>query len=105
MSINVPAYIRVPLKLTEPVRLLVHAKPGAKISQIVGKDEALEIQINARAVEGAANEELVDFLSESLGIKKRFITIESGDKSRHKVVAVSGFSVQEIVSKIDLLYT
>ena len=81
------------------VSITVHAKPGSKFSQVVDcAGETLEVQINARAVEGAANAELVDFLSDLLNVKKRDVSIVSGDKSRHKVVQVSNVDPESVVS-------
>ena len=48
------------------------------------------IRLSAPPVEGAANEALVAFLSDALGIPRRDITIVAGEKSRDKRVRVDG---------------
>jgi uncharacterized protein YggU (UPF0235/DUF167 family) len=42
--------------------------------------------------EGAANEELVEYIAELLGTKKREVSLESGSTSRTKTILVSSTS-------------
>ena len=69
------------------MRLQVRVIPNAKTSQIVGwtEDRILKIKIAAIAEDGKANEALIDFLSATLKIKKRDITLISGATSRLKI--------------------
>jgi uncharacterized protein YggU (UPF0235/DUF167 family) len=46
-------------------------------------------------VDGAANEALVDFLSERFAVPRRGVRIISGAQSRAKVVEIDGCSVDE----------
>jgi uncharacterized protein (TIGR00251 family) len=65
--------------------------PNAKRSEVVGPHgDALKLKIAAPALEGRANEELVEFLANKLGVSRRTITLVSGKKSRDKVVEVEG---------------
>ena len=48
------------------------------------------IRLAAPPVEGAANDALVAFLSDRLGLPRRSITILSGEKSRDKRVRIEG---------------
>ena len=48
------------------------------------------IRLAAPPVEGAANEALIAFLSEALGVPRRSIAIVSGEKSRDKRVRIEG---------------
>jgi uncharacterized protein (TIGR00251 family) len=69
--------------------LTVHAQPGAKKTLVTGlHGSALKLKLAARPVEGAANAALVEFLSETFGVPKRQVVLESGDTSRHKRVRV-----------------
>jgi uncharacterized protein len=54
------------------------------------RGDAVLIRLAAPPVEGAANEALVAFLSEALGLPRRSVTIVSGDKSRNKRVRIEG---------------
>ncbi len=66
--------------------LVVHAKPNAHETKVVGWLDGETIVIALRAVpdDGKANEELVDFLSDALHIPKTFINIKTGHASRVK---------------------
>jgi len=71
--------------------LTVDASPGAPKTEIVGVNEwrgALQIKIAAEPREGAANEELVRFLADRLGIPKGAIEILNGQRSTHKVLSL-----------------
>lgn len=66
--------------------------PNASKSEIIGMDEegVLRIRLQAPPVEGKANKELVKFLAGVLGIKKKEISILSGEKSRIKTIEILG---------------
>lgn len=67
----------------------IHVQPGASQAEIVGlHGEALKVRIRARAVEGAANEALLNFIAHALGVPRREVKIVRGEKSRRKVLEV-----------------
>jgi uncharacterized protein (TIGR00251 family) len=69
--------------------LALHAQPGARRTEVAGlHGGALKLRVAARAVEGAANEALLEFLAESFGVAKRQVELESGDSSRKKRVRI-----------------
>ncbi|KAI2810459.1 hypothetical protein RDWZM_002566 [Blomia tropicalis] len=75
---------------TTSIRLIIRAKPGAKKSNITNiDDEAIGVQIAAPPRDGAANEELIDFISHVLGVKSRTITLDVGGKSRNKTLTIT----------------
>jgi uncharacterized protein len=66
-------------------------------NQIVGKEgDAVKIRLNAPPVEGKANEALVKFLAETLGVTRSQIEIVTGHTSRHKVLRVRGVTARQI---------
>lgn len=66
-------------------------QPGAKRTEAAGLHGGrLKIRLAARAVEGAANEALVEFLAEAFGVAKREVRIVAGETSRQKRVSVAG---------------
>ena len=92
-------------EVAEGVTLAVRAQPGAKKTAIVGVygdgDAAqLKIAVQARPVEGRANEALVAFLAESLGVPKRSIEIVSGELSRSKVFLLRGVTAKGVQAKL-----
>ena len=58
------------------------------------------MKIAAPPVEGKANIELVDFLSEVLGVSKSRITIEKGTTSRRKLIAMEGLTEAEVTKRL-----
>ena len=54
------------------------------------RGDAVLIRLAAPPVEGAANEALVAYLSDALGLPRRSVTIISGDTSRDKRVRIEG---------------
>jgi len=68
------------------VTLNIKAQPAAsknEFSGIYGED-ALKIRVKAAAVEGAANKELVKFLSKSFKVAKSDFSFKSGETSKIK---------------------
>lgn len=66
------------------MKLEVKVVPNAKRNEIKGE----KIYLNAPAIEGKANEALVEFLAEHYGVKRRQVRIIKGLKSRSKVVEI-----------------
>jgi len=69
----------------------VRVVPKAHRNAVVGVESgALVVRLVAPPVEGKANEALLDYLASCLGLRKRQIHLQSGQKSRHKIVLVEG---------------
>ena len=69
----------------------VHAQPGAKRTQVCGlHGDALKVRLAAPALEDRANEALVEFLAERLGIARRDVALVSGARSREKSLSIRG---------------
>ncbi|MEW6704645.1 MAG: DUF167 domain-containing protein [Pseudomonadota bacterium] len=65
--------------------LLVAVIPNAKRTEAVGlHDGALRLRLAAPALEGRANEALVEWLAGELGLAKRQLTLKQGAASRRK---------------------
>ena len=61
------------------------------------QDGSLKIRLTAPPVDGAANEALVTFLSDTLSVSKSQIEILSGHTSREKRVKISGKSEEDVI--------
>lgn len=83
-------------------RLDVKVTPRAKRNQIVGwhQHSLVIVRIAAPPVEGKANDELVRFLAEKLGISPEQVLILRGYTSRQKVLEIDGVSEEEILRKL-----
>ena len=82
------------------VLLSVRATPRASRSVVagIGTDAdgrtVLMVRIAAPPAEGAASAALIDLLASSLGLRKRDITIRSGETGRNKQVHIAGNGAQ-----------
>jgi uncharacterized protein (TIGR00251 family) len=73
--------------------LTIRIQPRASRNGIVmTEDGSLKIRLTAPPVDGAANEALIKFLSEVLGLSKSQVRIVTGHISREKIVKVEGIS-------------
>ena len=76
--------------------------PNASRNEIAGwLGDALKVKVHAPALEGRANDALVEFLAEKLGLPRRAVTLVRGDKSRHKVVRVEGLTLAEAKARLE----
>lgn len=73
------------------MRITVLVKPGSKKGPLVeaAADGSLTVFLRERAVDGAANEGLIEVLAKHYGVAKRDVEIESGFTSRIKRVSIN----------------
>lgn len=82
-------------------RFVVHVVPRARASEIAGRHgDAIRIRLAAPPVDGAANDELVRFLAERLGVPRSAVTIASGASARRKAVEVAGLTRQTVEARL-----
>ena len=83
------------------VVLSIRVIPRAGRAGLAGtRDNALLVRLNAPPVEGAANAELLDLLSDILDVPKRALTIVSGERSRSKRVLIAGLDVAAVETRL-----
>ncbi len=81
----------------KPARIRVDVQPNAHRNAIAGfQDGVLKLKIAAPPVGGKANEALVRFLAEVLGVPKSDVTVEKGLSGRHKTVSVRGLTQEQV---------
>lgn len=82
--------------------MLLHCQPGAKLTRVVGEHGGrLKIALNAPAVDNKANEALVAWLGDRLGVPRRQVEIVAGQTSRQKKVLVQGLDVQNVINVLN----
>lgn len=64
------------------------------------RGEALKWGINAAPVDGKANEELIESISQFLDIPKRAISILKGETSRDKIVQIKGHDPEDLQRRL-----
>ena len=83
--------------MSDSVTLDVKVIPRAGRTALAGtRGGVLLVRLAAAPVGGAANDELIGFLSDLLDIPKRSITILSGEKSRQKRVRIDGVTAEAV---------
>ena len=75
--------------------------PNAPRDEIAGwLGAALKVKVHAPALDGRANDALLAFLADKLGLPRRAVTLVRGDKSRHKVVRIDGLTRTEARARL-----
>ena len=91
-------------KITEVeggVVFAVRVVPRASRNEIVGvQGDALKVRVTAPPVEGRANDALIAFLAQRLGVRKRQVEIVAGTTSRRKMIRVIDLSGQEVEERL-----
>ena len=82
--------------------LAVRVTPRASKNQIVGalNDGTVKIRITAAPTEGQANDELIKFLSDVLGVAKSRIEIVAGNTGRDKLISILDMDAETLHKKI-----
>jgi uncharacterized protein len=91
----IPSYLQ-----TQPdgVLLAVKVQPRASRNEI-GEPLAQELRIKIKAppVDSAANDALIELLADKFDCARNRVELIRGQTSRHKVIKLYGFSVEEIL--------
>jgi len=83
--------------------LTIQVQPKASKSECVGlHGDALKIRVAAPPVDGKANEALVAFLAERLGMAPSGIEILSGASGRHKRVLLKRYAARDVLVRLGL---
>ncbi len=91
----VPNYLRAQ---ADGVLLSVKLQPRASKNEI-GEPlgDELRIKVTAPPVDSAANAALIQLLADALGCPRHRVELVRGRASRHKLVKLHGFTVDEIL--------
>ena len=84
------------------VTIQIRAQPGARRTEVAGLyGDCLKLRLASPPVDGKANECLIEFLAERLGVKRGQVKIIRGLSSRRKnvFVAVAGFQPAALLEK------
>jgi uncharacterized protein (TIGR00251 family) len=83
------------------ITLTLHIQPAAKKTEFAGlHGDALKIRLAAPPVDGKANEALIKFIAETLGLPKAAVNLKSGQSSRRKVIEVCGATTEAVARLI-----
>jgi len=81
---------------TPVCRLTLKVTPGAPRDEVLGElGDAVRIKLRAPPVDGKANDALVRFLADRLGMHASAIRLVAGATSRRKVIEITGLALEE----------
>jgi uncharacterized protein (TIGR00251 family) len=73
------------------MRLTIRVIPRASRTEFAGeRNGARLVRLAAPPVDGAANDELIDFLARTYHVPRRAVRIVRGERSRIKLVEIDG---------------
>ena len=85
------------------VLLRVRIQPGARMERLDGvHDHDLRIRLTAPPVDGAANAACLAFLTKVLRVRRSQVRLQSGQKSRHKLIHIEGVTLPQIAAALGI---
>ncbi|MFC2016118.1 DUF167 domain-containing protein [Chloroflexota bacterium] len=88
----------------EQATIVVQVQPNASQNKVVRfEDGVLHLRIAAPPIKGKANQELIKFLSDILGIGKGNLTIEKGMTSKRKVIVIKRLTQSQVTGQLEKL--
>ncbi len=79
------------------VRFTVRVQPRASRTELAGVyGDGVKVRLTAPPVEGAANQALVEFLADRLGVPSAAVTVARGHRSRTKRLEVRGIGAEVV---------
>jgi uncharacterized protein (TIGR00251 family) len=84
------------------VTLSLRVQPRASRNAVVGwTGDTLNIRLTAPPVEGAANAACVAFLADLLDLPRAQVALLRDERSRHKVVQITGLTRDEVRARLE----
>ncbi|MBS1115316.1 MAG: hypothetical protein H6Q94_1045 [Nitrospirae bacterium] len=83
----------IPYKKTKNgIMIEVKVEPRSSRRQISGimDNDILKVKLTAPPVDGSANEQLIELISETTGVRKSQIKIVRGQSSKRKLIEITG---------------
>lgn len=85
-------------------RISIRVIPNASTTGVVGAyGDGWKVKVQTPPEGGRANKAVIECLAKALGVPKRSISLESGDKSRDKILLVEGLTDTEVAHLIGQL--
>jgi uncharacterized protein (TIGR00251 family) len=85
------------------VRIRLHIQPRAARTELAGAlGDALKVRVKSPPVDGAANQELLRFLAETLEVARDRVDLVGGHTGRKKTVRVTGITAPDAARRLGL---
>ena len=86
----------------EHATITVQVQPNASQNKLTRFEQGVwYLRIAAPPIKGRANQELLKFLSDILGVSKSSLTIEKGMTSKRKLIAIRGLGQNEVMRRLE----
>ncbi len=82
------------------VRVIPNSKRNDVVSRI---GSILRVKIAAPAVEGKANEELCEYLSDFFDVSRSHVLLRKGERGREKTIEIIGRTEEELEEVLDTI--
>jgi uncharacterized protein len=80
---------------------VIPRSPRTRVDGLRGN--AILVRLAAPPVDGAANDALLRYLAQSLGVPRRAVRLVSGGKSRDKKIAIAGVDRSTVLATLGVL--
>ena len=85
------------------VLLRIRVQPGARTECLDGvRDHVLRLRLKAPPVDGAANAACLAFLTKALRLRRSQIRLQSGHKSRDKLIHIEGAALPLVAAALGI---
>ena len=94
----------VTLASTGAVSIVIELQPSSSSTEISGINEwrkRLQVKVTSPALKGAANQELINLMSDFFGLPNSSVKLDSGAKDRRKRILISDISLELVREKLD----
>jgi uncharacterized protein (TIGR00251 family) len=80
----------------------ITVSPGATQTEIVGRHgDGWKVRIRAAPERGRANQVLIEFVADALGVGRDGVRIVGGRTSRRKLVEIDGLDAEEVGRRLE----
>ena len=83
--------------MEDSISISLNIHPNSPVNRLVLTDYSIEIYIKEPPSKGKANQALIKYLSKILKIPSSSIKLVHGEKSKKKIVSISGLTQQQIL--------
>ena len=86
--------------------LRLRVQPRASATRLEGiRDGQLRLRLTAPPVDGAANTACLTFLAQALKVSRAQVRLQAGEKSREKLIHVTGLTPTQVAAALGLPLT
>lgn len=94
----------VTLSSSGEVSIAIELQPSSSSSEILEINEwrqRLQVKVTSPALKGAANQDLIDLMSDFFGLSNSSVKLDSGAKDRRKRILLSDISLEIVLKKLE----